>query len=135
MADPNELQVQMDVADLYREDVFTDAKVGTIRQLTPVKSDGALDPSRPVRFAGQTQILTTAGMLPLNFDIDAASLAEAVQKFGTATKTALEDTMHELQEMRRQAASQLVIPDAGTTSSILGPSGLPPRPGGKPRLS
>ncbi len=35
--------------------------------------------------------------------------------------------MRELQEMRRQQASSLVIPDAGTASAIAGSGGLPPR--------
>ena len=127
--DPREFEPNMDAADLHREDLFTDRKVGTIRVLTPVTSDGSTDPARRVSYVGQTQIMTTAGMLPISFEIDATTLGEAVQKFGAAAKIALEDTVRELQEIRRQAASQIVIPEAGTTSAILGGGG-PPR-GGK----
>jgi len=34
---------KMDPATLYREEIYTDRKVGTIRTLTPVKSDGSPD--------------------------------------------------------------------------------------------
>lgn len=114
---------EMDAAALYREEIFTDRKIGTIRRLTPVKSDGSTDPARQVLYVGEAQILTPAGALPLSFDIPAQSLADAVQKFGPATKQAIERTMQELQEMRRQASSSIVIPQAG--AGALGPSGLP----------
>ena len=133
MADPKDTDPTMDAADLYREDLYTDRRVGTIRQLTPVTKDGTPDASRPVSFLGQAQIMTTAGMLPISFEIDATSLGEAVEKFGAAAKVALEETVRELQELRRQAASQLVIPEPGTTSAILGGGGAPPR-GGKIHL-
>jgi hypothetical protein len=118
-----ETELEMDGAQLCREDVFTDSRIGTIRRLTPVQRDGSPDPTRPVVFAGQTQILTSGGMLPLAFEIEAATLAEAVQKFGAAAKDALDETMREIEEMRRQAASQLVLPDAAAASSILTPGG------------
>lgn len=116
-------ELRMDGTQLYREEVFTDRRIGTIRRLTPVQSDGSADASRPVLFAGQTQILTSGGMLPLAFEIDAKTLAEAVQKFGPAAKLALDETVREIEELRRQAASQLVIPDTAATSSILTPGG------------
>ena len=130
--DQREFEPGMDVAELYREDLYTDRKVGTIRVLTPVRSDGTTDPARHVSYVGQAQIMTNAGMLPISFEIEAATLGEAVAKFGAAAKVALEETVRELQEIRRQAASQLVIPEPGTASAILGAGGnLPPRGGGK----
>jgi hypothetical protein len=131
--DTREFEPNMDAAELYREELYTDRRVGTIRVLVPVKSDGSTDVGRRTADVGQAQILTTAGMLPISFDIEAASLAEAVAKFGPAAKVALEETVRELQEIRRQAASQLVIPEPGTTSAILGGGGVPPR-GGKIHL-
>ena len=114
-------ELRMDPTTLYREEVYTDRRIGTIRRLTPVQRDGAPDPSRPVLFAGQTQLITSGGMLPLTFDIEASTLEEAVQQFAAAAKVAVDETMHELQELRRQAASQLVIPDTAAASSILVP--------------
>src|SRR5580765_3565488 len=68
--------LKMDPAMLYREDVFTDRKIGVIRRLTPVKTDGSDDPGRATLYAGETQIMTSVGPLPVNFEIEAASLGE-----------------------------------------------------------
>jgi hypothetical protein len=128
MAGPtNALDPKMDVNDLYREDMYSDRKVGTIRVLTPVKADGTPDPARATSYVGQAQIMTPAGALPLSFEIDAKTLAEACERFADGARVAFEETMRELQEMRRQQASSLVIPDAGTASALSGAGGLPPR--------
>ena len=127
---PNDIELRMDAGQLYREEYFTDHKIGTIRQLISVKSDGSSDPGRAVVFTGQTQILTAGGTLPLSFEIPAATLAEAVEKFGATAKVALEEMLRELQALRREAASQLVIPEPGAASSILSAGDLPER-GGK----
>jgi hypothetical protein len=121
---------QMDAAALYREEVFTDRKMGTIRRLTPIKADGSTDSARPVFYVGEAQILTQMGTLPLSFEIPAQSLQEAVTKFGPATKQAIEQAMRELQELRRQASSSIVIPQGGVPP--LGPGGVPG--GGKLKL-
>jgi len=128
MAGPtNAPDPRMDAQDLYREDVYSDRKVGTIRVMTPVKSDGSPDPARAMSFVGQAQIMTPAGVLPLNFEIPARTLADACQGFADSAKIAFEETMKELQEMRRQQASSIVIPDAGAASALGGQGGLPPR--------
>jgi hypothetical protein len=106
-------QVQMDASQVYREDTFTDRRVGTIRRMTPVTASGDPDASRPVLYVGQAQIMTPMGALPLSFDIEAADLAAAIEKFGPAAELAVQQTMRELQEMRRESASSLVIPEAG----------------------
>jgi ribosomal protein L22 len=106
----------MDEKNLYREDVFTDQKVGTIRRMTPVTADGADDSSRPVQYIGQATVMTPMGSLPLSFELDAASMSEAVSKFGPAAQRAVEEAAREIQEMRRQAASSIVIPDAGAAA-------------------
>lgn len=104
---------RMDASNLYREDTYTDRQVGTIRVLTPVTVDGAEDPSRDRKFMGQASLYTPGGALPLNFDLDAKTLAEAVEKFADAANKAVEDTMRQLQEMRREQASSLVVPGMG----------------------
>ena len=127
MAGPdNAPELKMDAQDLYREDIYTDRRVGTLRVLTPVKADGTVDPSRPVSYVGQAQIMTPAGALPLSFEIDAKTLAEACEGFAEGAKVAFEETMKELQEMRRQQASSIVIPEAGAASALTGQGG-PPR--------
>lgn len=116
MSDERPGEPQMNVAALYREDVFTDQRVGTVRRLTPVKSDGSDDPSRPILFVGQATVMTPMGSLPLSFELDAKNLADAIAAFGPAAQQAIEDTARELQELRRQAASSIVIPEAGTAA-------------------
>ncbi|HEY1491256.1 MAG TPA: hypothetical protein VGF35_01395 [Steroidobacteraceae bacterium] len=114
MAAPEELpEIQLDPTALYREDVFTDRRAGSIRRLTPVTSDGAEDATRHVLYSGQTQLLTPAGVLPLGFEIEALSLKEALDKFPAGVKVALEQAIDEAREMRREAASRIVVPDAG----------------------
>jgi hypothetical protein len=97
---------------LYQEEVFTDRQVGTIRCLNPVTAEGTADASRSAVYLGQTQILTPAGALPINFEIEAGSLKEAVEKFSEAAKVGIEDTLKQLEEMRREASSSIVVPGA-----------------------
>jgi len=51
------------------------------------------------------------GALPLTFEIEAGSLGEATEKFAAGAKVAVERAVKELQEMRREAASPIIIPD------------------------
>jgi len=108
---------KMDATSLYREDIVTDRKVGTIRRMTPLKIDGSDDAARPTLYVGEAQIMTNAGPLPINFDIEAKDLGEAVAKFGDAAKEAVERTVRELQELRRQQASSIVVPGMGGPGS------------------
>ncbi|HEX6412852.1 MAG TPA: hypothetical protein VFZ94_07395 [Burkholderiales bacterium] len=103
-------EIKVDPKQLYLEEIFTDRRVGTIRRLTPVNKDGARDQARAVLYVGETQVLTPAGALPIAFEIGAGSLEEAADKFGQLAKEAIERTVKELQDLRRQAASQIVVP-------------------------
>jgi hypothetical protein len=125
MAGPDAADPRMDVNDLYREDTYSDRKVGTIRVVTPVKPDGSPDPLRKAVYVGQAQIMTPAGVLPLTFEIEATNLGEACAGFANGAKVAFEETMKELQEMRRQQASSIVIPEAGAAAAL--GQGGPPR--------
>jgi hypothetical protein len=116
MSNERPLEAQMSADSLYREDTFTDQRVGTVRRMTPVKSDGSDDPSRPLIFVGQATVMTPMGSLPLSFELPAKTLAEAVAQFGPAAQHAIEDAARELQELRRQASSSIVIPEAGAAS-------------------
>jgi hypothetical protein len=118
--DPRSSDFSMEANDLYREEIFTDRRVGTIRRLTPVDRAGADDPGRQVIYLGQTQILTPVGALPVSFEIPAASLEEAVAAFGDGARRAAEETIEELRALRREAASQIVIPDAGSLGGLPG---------------
>ncbi|MBT8048508.1 MAG: hypothetical protein KJN69_01280 [Gammaproteobacteria bacterium] len=103
----------MDAASLFREEVFTDNTIGTLRRLTPVTANGDPDPAREQQFIGSTQVMTTAGPMPLSFEIEAKTLADAAEGFGDAAKNAFEKTMEELREMQREQASSIVVPGSG----------------------
>lgn len=114
MADrPNLPDISMDASALYREESFTDRRVGSIQRLSPVTADGSDDTARSVIYIGQTQLMTPGGALPLSFEINATSLADAVAQFGSQAEAALEDTMKRLEELRRESASSLIVPGGG----------------------
>lgn len=117
MAEPTErrgMDPSMDPAALYLEEIFTDRRIGTIRRLTPVKPDATRDIARPVLYIGETQVMMQqVGTLPIAFEIPVSTLEEAAKQFGTLAKEAIDRTMKELQELRRQAASSIVVPQGG----------------------
>ena len=137
MADPTGAragEAKMDAASLYREEIYTDRAAGTLRVLVPVKSDGSTDAARPTLFIGEAQILTNMGPLPISFEVDAKNLAEAIENYGEAAKVGIERAVRELQELRRQASSSIVLPGAGAAAGLTGampPGGLG---GGKIKL-
>ena len=125
-SDPKSTELKLDPDKLYLEEILTDRRVGTLRRLTPVTRDGAPDAMRPVAYVGETQILTPAGSIPIAFEIEADSLGEAAEKFAALAKEAIDRTVRELQELRRQASSQIVVPQ--------GPLGAGGGGGGKIQL-
>lgn len=130
MAEAPKIDIEVDPNDLYQEEVFTDRKAGSIRRLTPIKSNGETDQQRSVIYVGQAQLLTPMGAVPLTFEIDANSLAEAASKFSAAAGAAVEETQKELEELRREAASSIVVPRGGEPG--FGGGGVPG--GGKIKL-
>ena len=106
-------EAKMDADNLYREEIITDRRVGTLRMMTPIKNDGTADTTRPALYIGEAQIMTQAGPLPINFEIEGKNLAEVVANFGDAAKEGVERTVRELQELRRQQSSSIVVPGAG----------------------
>ncbi|ALP52472.1 hypothetical protein Tel_04535 [Candidatus Tenderia electrophaga] len=111
--------------NLYREENFTDRTVGSIRRMTPVTKDGAEDSSRSVIYVGQTQVMTQVGALPLTFEIEADSLEAAIAGFSAGAQQAFEETMKELDEMRREQASSIVVPGGGGGAGGVPGGGLP----------
>jgi hypothetical protein len=116
------IEPDMNPADLWLEEIFTDRRVGTIRRMTPVDGEGKRDDKRELLYIGETQVMSQMGALPINFVLEAKTLEEAAKLFGPAAKAAIERTVRELQELRRQQASQIVVPQGG----------MPPMGGGGP---
>ena len=117
------VEPDMNPKDLWLEEIFTDRRVGTIRRMTPVDGNGARDTGREVLYVGETQVMSQLGALPINFVLEAKTLEEAAQKFGAAAKAAIERTVKELQELRRQQASSIVVPQGGIPPMGPGPGG------------
>jgi len=111
--------VSFDGQNLYLEETITDLKVGTIRRLTPVDTDGEIDSGRPTLFFAQAQIMSQFGPLPVSAVIKATSLKEAIAAYPEAVEAGIEALMEEAREMQRQEASRIVMPGAEAASKIL----------------
>ena len=125
--------IKVDAENLYREETFTDLRIATLRRLTPIRSDGSDDSSRPVRFIGETQLMSARGLLPVSAPIDAPTLDEAIAQFPEAINQAVERLIEEARELQRQEASRIVVPGQGPMGGPMGPGG-PGGPGGKIQL-
>jgi hypothetical protein len=125
----NAAELQMNAAGLYREEVVTDRRVGSIRILTPVTAEGLTDPMRKVLYVGEAQVLTPGGVLPLAFELEAGSLREAIDKFAAGADAAVERTLREIEALRREAQSSIIVPNTGGGfGGGLGGGGLIQRP-------
>ncbi|NOU35707.1 MAG: hypothetical protein HOO88_02890 [Kiritimatiellaceae bacterium] len=102
--------VKMDMANLYREEAYTDLKTGGIRKLVPVKLDGTEDTSRDAVFTGHTQLMSPHGPLPLQGAIEAKTLEEAVLKFPQAMEDAMNKMIEEAQQYQREQANKIITP-------------------------
>lgn len=121
-------QTEMDKSSLYREETFTDRRIGVIKRLTPVDENGETDSTRPIIYSGETQILLGNNPLPISFEIEAENLGEAAEKFGARAQETAEDTIRRLEEMQRDASNQIVVPGQGGG----GGGGMPGGGGGMP---
>jgi hypothetical protein len=119
------IEVTMDRDSLYREEMISDRKMGTIRMMTPIKPDGSDDDTRKVLYVGQAQIMTPMGALPVAFEIEADTLNQAVDGYADAAKEAIDNTIKELKELQRQAQSSIVVPGSGGGAGGLGGGGMP----------
>jgi hypothetical protein len=102
--------VKMDVANLYREESYTDLKTGGIRKLVPIKLDGSEDTARDAVFTGHTQLMSPHGPLPLQGAIDAKTLEDAVAKFPQAMEDAMNKMIEEAQQYQREQANKIITP-------------------------
>jgi hypothetical protein len=105
-------EARFDADQVYREEIYTDRRMGTIRAMVPVKSDGTADTTRPTLYLGQVSVMTPMGTLPISFELAAENLQEAIAKFAEGAQAGVEEAMRELQQMRRESASSLVLPES-----------------------
>lgn len=115
-----ETKAKFNQQNLYREEIYTDLTVGSIRQLLPVKPNGEADKARPILFVGQAQVYTQHGPMPIQFPIDAKNLQIAMEKFPAAMEVFMERLVEEAKELKRQEESRLIVPG----NAAAGGSGL-----------
>ena len=109
---PSAAEITVDLANLHREEVFTDLQAASIRRLTPVKSDGSQDTGRDVIYIGETNLMTQMGPLPVQFPIEAKDLDDAFGQFAEGVKGAIERLNERAKEMAREESSRIVVPGA-----------------------
>ena len=105
-----DVNLKLDGNNLYKEESFTDMKVGAIRVLTPVKEDRSVDESRSPVFLGQTQLMSPNGPLPVSCMIEAASLKEAADKFPDAMAREVDRIVSIAQQAQQKEESRIVVP-------------------------
>ncbi|PKL96516.1 MAG: hypothetical protein CVV18_01405 [Gammaproteobacteria bacterium HGW-Gammaproteobacteria-8] len=130
-SDSDEQQLKFDTDDLYRVEVFTDQKSGSIRRMSPVDGQGNPDPARAVRYIGEASAMTPAGALPLSFELEGETLAEAAQGFAHGAEQALTETIEELKRLHREQQSSIMVPGQGAGTMGGNSGGFPPG-GGSP---
>jgi hypothetical protein len=110
----NQFDFKVDRSNLYREESFTDLKVGSIKHLRPVKSDGSEDKTRKPIFVGQSNIMTPQGPLPIQGVIKAKELQQAIKKFPEAMEVAMERLVDEAKKYQEQKEqdSQIQKPES-----------------------
>ena len=104
------IDLKMDKDTMYREENYTDMKVGAIRRLVPVTAEGEDDDTRTPIFMGQTQLMSPEGPLPVNCMIEAGSLAEAIAKFPEAVNQEVENIVAAAQKSQQQDSSRIIVP-------------------------
>jgi len=105
-------QINMDMANLYREESYTDLKVGGVRKLVPIKSDGTDDETRAPVFSGHTQVMSPHGPLPIHGSMEGAkTLEEAILAFPKAMEEAMNRMVEEAQKLQSEQASKIITPD------------------------
>jgi hypothetical protein len=127
----------MDATSLYREEIYTDRKVGTLRVLSPVKTDGTPDARRRTVYQGEAQLMTNVGPLPISFDIDADNLSDAVAKYGARHRRrscCRRQAQRSVPAARCLAEARSRFPDAGATLSAP-PRDDAPQPGSARRAA
>lgn len=112
------IEAEVDTNNLYREEVYSDLKVATVRRLIPVKANGSQDTGREVLYFGQTTILTPQGAIPVQGPIEAKSLKEALERFPQAMNRAVERMVSEIEDLRRREAGRIVVPGQEARSKL-----------------
>ena len=86
---PNNLEFKIDRSNLYAEESFSDLKTGTIKRLTP------------------------NGPLPIQNNIPAKDLQQAIKKFPEVMQQAMDQLIEEVKKYQEQEQGRIQKPDSG----------------------
>lgn len=112
----NDIDFTVDRNNLYREVMFTDLKVASIKKLVPIHPDGSDDKSRPTVFIGETQLMTPGGPLPIHAHLEADTLEKAMDNFPRAMERSFREMVATLQRMQQEQekeerdGSRIIVP-------------------------
>lgn len=112
----HDIDFTVDRNNLYREVMFTDLKVASIKKLVPINTDGTDDKSRPVVFIGETQIMTPGGPLPIHAHLNADTLEKAMDLFPRAMEQSFREMVATLQRIQQEQekeerdGSRIIVP-------------------------
>ncbi len=99
---PGQIDFTVDRTNLYREESITDLKVASIRRMIPVNADGTEDTSRVSVFIGHTQLMSPDGPLPIQSQLAANNIEEALDIFPEAMKQALGEMVERIKKMQAE---------------------------------
>ena len=113
MSEQQQINFEVDRQNLYREESLTDLKVAVIRKLVPVNPDGSEDNSRQAIYVGHTQVMSPEGPIPLQAELPAANLEDAMSAFPRAMEQAMAEMIEhikQLQKEQQQEESRIITP-------------------------
>ena len=108
----NSVNFNFNKSNLYREESFTDLKVGTIQRLTPINLNGSEDKSRNTIFVGQTSLMSPNGPVPLQARIQAKEIQQAIKRFPEAMEAAMDQLIEKAKKLQEEAKSKNQEPES-----------------------
>ena len=114
VGETGQIDFTVDRNNLYREESITDLKVASIRRLIPVKPDGTEDTGRTPVFIGHTQLMSPEGPLPIQSELPANNIEEALEVFPGIMQRAFADVVEQIRKMQekqqRNDDSRIIVP-------------------------
>lgn len=111
------IRFEVDKANLYREESYTDLKSATVRKLIPVKIDGSEDPEREVLYVGHADLISPSGPIPIQAELGADSLEAALIALpGAMERAAVEvrDEYNRAMQQQQEQGSKVIKSDGSS---------------------
>lgn len=113
MNQDNQINFEVDRKNLYREESLTDLKVAVIRKLIPVNPDGSDDKTREAIFIGHAQVMSPEGPIPLQAQLAAGNLEDAMADFPRAMERTMAEMIEHIKQIQKehqQQESRIITP-------------------------